>query len=248
MKDLVNSLIRGAINGDIIGTEIEEPNESAKTFFKLLTEARRELYPGCKEATNVSFFVRLFQIKCMYGLSNSALEAVLRLFLLVLPEGHCVPDTLEKVQKVVRDLGLDYQKIHACINDCVLFRTEYADMDTCPTCGESRWKTSDSGEKEGSNIDDAALKRRVPQKILRYFPVTPCLQRLYMRASTSKHMRWHKEGLVQDGKMRRPANSMAWKHVDEEYKDFALDPRNVWLGLASDGFNPFGMLNVTYTT
>ena len=35
MKDLVKSLIHGTINGDIIGTEKEEPNESAKTFFKL---------------------------------------------------------------------------------------------------------------------------------------------------------------------------------------------------------------------
>jgi hypothetical protein len=61
----------------------------------------------------------------MFGLSNGALEAILQLFSLVLPEGHCVPDTLEKVQKVVHDLGLDYQKIHACINDCVLFRKEY---------------------------------------------------------------------------------------------------------------------------
>lgn len=51
MKDLVKSLIHGTINGDIIGTEKEEPNESAKTFFKLLTEAQRELYLGCKEAT-----------------------------------------------------------------------------------------------------------------------------------------------------------------------------------------------------
>jgi hypothetical protein len=35
----------------------------------------------------------------------------------------------------------------------------------------------------------------------------------------------------------------------QKYKDqFALDPRNVRLELASDGFNPFGMLNVTYTT
>jgi len=58
MKDLVKSLIHGTINGDIIGTEKEEPNESAKTFFKLLTE-----------------------------------------------------DILEKVQKVVCDLELDYQKI-----------------------------------------------------------------------------------------------------------------------------------------
>jgi hypothetical protein len=41
---------------------------------------------------------------------------------------------------------------------------------------------------------------------------------------------------------------MAWKHVDNKYPEFALDVHNVRLGLASDGFNPFGMLNVTYTT
>ena len=69
-----------------------------------------------------------------------------------------------------------------------------------------------------------------------------------MRANTSEYMRWHKEGLVEDGKIRHPANSMAWKHVDQQFEDFALDPRNVRLGLASDGFNPFGVLNVTYTT
>ena len=70
-----------------------------------------------------------------------------------------------------------------------------------------------------------------------------------MHATTSKQMCWHAEELVvKDGKVRHPANSLAWKHVDNEYKDFASDPRNVRLGLASDGFNPFGMLNVNYTT
>jgi hypothetical protein len=67
------------------------------------------LYLGCKEATKISFIVRLFQIKCMFSLSNSALAAILYLFSLVLPEGHCILDTLDKVWKVVRDLGLDYQ-------------------------------------------------------------------------------------------------------------------------------------------
>ena len=120
-------------------------------------------------------------------------------------------------------------------------------MDTCPKCGESRWKTAASDEKdEESGIGSA--KKRAPRKILRYFPVTPRLERLYMRESTSSQMRWHKEGLVCDGKMRHPADSMAWKHVDNMYPEFASDPRNVRLGLASDGFNPFGMLNVTYTT
>jgi hypothetical protein len=48
--------------------------------------------------------------------------------------------------------------------------------------------------------------------------------------------------------MCHPADSMAWKHVDNLYPEFASDPRNVRLGLASNGFNPFGMLHVTYTT
>ena len=61
-------------------------------------------------------------------------------------------------------------------------------------------------------------------------------------------MRWHKEGLVRDGKMHHPVDLLAWQHVNSEFNDFALDPCNVRLGLAADGFNPFGMLNVAYTT
>jgi hypothetical protein len=153
------------------------------------------LYPGCKEATKVSFIVRLFQIKCMFGLSNSALEAILHLFLLLLPEGHCIPDTLDKVRKVVHDLGLEYEKVHACVNDCVLFRKDYARMDKCQTCGESRRKNDEEA------IGTASTKKRYPRKILRYFPVIPRLQRLYMRDTTSSLMRWHKrDEIVSDGK------------------------------------------------
>jgi hypothetical protein len=241
----VSSLIRGAIYGEITGANNEQPNEHAKVFFKLLKEAEKELYPGCKEATKISFIVRLFQIKCMFGLSNSALEVILHMFSLVLPEGHCIPDTLDKMRKVVHDLGLDYQKIDACVNDCVLFQKSYANLSKCPTCGESRWKVANDEEASGN----ASTKKRSPHKILRYFPVIPRLQRLYMTKSTSSLMRWHKrDGLVSDEKMHHPTDSRAWKHVDNLYPEFVSDPCNVWLGLASDGFNPFGMLNVTYTT
>jgi len=62
-----------------------------------------------------------------------------------------------------------------------------------------------------------------------------------MTESTSSQMRWHKEELVDDGKMRHPADSKAWKHVDNKYGWFAKEAHNIRLGLASDGFNPFGM-------
>jgi hypothetical protein len=97
----VSSLIRGAIHGEITGDNNEQPNEHAKAFFKLLKEVEKELNPGCKEASKISFIVRLFQIKCRFSHSNSALETILHLFSLVLPEGHCIPNTLDKVRKVV---------------------------------------------------------------------------------------------------------------------------------------------------
>ena len=39
--------------------------------------------------------------------------------------------------------------------------------------------------------------------------------------------------------MRHPADSMAWKSFDELHPSFAAEPRNVRLGLASDGYQPF---------
>jgi hypothetical protein len=135
VNSLLGSLISGTINGQLPGV-IEKPNESAEIFFKLLEEARKELYPGCKEATKVSFVVRLFQIKCQFGITNNALEHILQLISRLLPEGHCVPDSLAKVRKVVRDLGLDYQKIHACVNDCVF-------VDGVKPCSVHRKPTGD---------------------------------------------------------------------------------------------------------
>ncbi|XP_071740608.1 uncharacterized protein [Rutidosis leptorrhynchoides] len=47
--------------------------------------------------------------------------------------------------------------------------------------------------------------------------------------------------------MRHPADSPAWKTIDHTYPDFARELRNVRLGLASDGFNPFGNMNVSHS-
>jgi hypothetical protein len=178
---LIKSLIRGEIRGEI-GDE-DETNGHANVFFKLLQEAKKELYPGCEDGTKISFIVELFQVKCMYGISNKAMEGVLFPISKFLPEDHCVPNTMEKVQRVVRDLGLDYIKIDACENHCVLFQKEYEKLNICPKCKASRWKVDDRG---ASNTDDGQDKncRRVPIKIFRYFPLTCRLHRLYMSEST----------------------------------------------------------------
>jgi hypothetical protein len=41
---------------------------------------------------------------------------------------------------------------------------------------------------------------------------------------------------------------MAWKHINEKWTKFANDIRNVQLGLALDGVNPFGDLSSCHST
>lgn len=52
---------------------------------------------------------------------------------------------------------------------------------------------------------------------------------------------------IDDGVLRHPADSKAWKSLDESYPSFATDSRNVRLALATDGFNPFGGLSSDYS-
>ncbi|CAN6539673.1 unnamed protein product [Malus baccata var. baccata] len=68
-----------------------------------------------------------------------------------------------------------------------------------------------------------------------------------MSMHTATDMRWHKERRVNDDVMRHPADGEAWKEFDQMYPDFAVDPQNIRLGLATDGFNPFGVLNQTHS-
>jgi hypothetical protein len=137
----------------------------------------------------------------MDGISNNSLERILRLFLLVLPDGHCLPTSLEKVERIICDLGLHYKKIHACVNGCVLFHGDYAELDKCPTCDESRWKETGGTEKDDPIDSDCGKKQKhFPRKILCYFPLISRLQRFFIRTSTLKMMRWHDEELVNDVK------------------------------------------------
>ncbi|XP_072071955.1 uncharacterized protein [Arachis hypogaea] len=84
-------------------------------------------------------------------------------------------------------------------------------------------------------------------KILRYFPLIPRLQRLYMSSKTAVDMLWHKRGPNSDGMYRNPRDAEAWKSLDRRYFDFFGDPRSVHLALASDGFNPFGNMSLKYS-
>lgn len=68
-----------------------------------------------------------------------------------------------------------------------------------------------------------------------------------MCKETAPLLRWHDEERIKDGALRHPADSPAWKNLDERYSKIASDACNFRIGLATDGFNPYGMLSSSYS-
>ncbi|XP_071695448.1 uncharacterized protein [Rutidosis leptorrhynchoides] len=109
----------------------------------------------------------------------------------------------------------------------------------------SWYKKNESDSDDESTTND--IEKKKGAKILRYFLLILWLQRLYMTPESTAVMRWHADSYTKDGFMRHPADSPTWKTIDHTYPNFARELRNVRLGLASDGFNPFGNMNVSHS-
>ena len=129
------------------------------------------------------------------------------------------------------------QKIDAYHNGCMLYYKDDKDEDACRFCGVDRYKACGRGKSVGT---------RKPTSSMHYLPLMPRLQRLFMVKETAENMSWHKREHT-EGVLDHPSDGEAWKHFDREYPDFASDPRNVRLGLCSDGFTPFGLLGSQYS-
>jgi len=53
----------------------------------------------------------------------------------------------------------------------------------------------------------------------------------------------HANGRKCGGMLQHAADSPQWKKIDSLYPEFGRDPRNLRLGLATDGMNPYGNLS-----
>ncbi|XP_061999523.1 uncharacterized protein LOC133716896 [Rosa rugosa] len=217
------------------------PTPDARKFYELLKDADTDLFPGAR-IKKLDFIVRLYKIKCLHNNSDVSFSETLDLLKESFPEGETLPDSFYKTKKMIKDIGLSYEKIDACPNDCMLYWKEHKNDECCNVCGISRWKQNKLG-------NDAIVRgKKKPTKILRYFPLGPRLQRLYMSRHTAESMAWHSDKRPKDGQLRHPADSPAWAKLDDKYPNFGHEYRNVRLGLASDGFNPFGIMSSSHST
>ncbi|XP_026432445.1 uncharacterized protein LOC113329835 [Papaver somniferum] len=145
--------------------------EASTKFEELLGKAKQELYPGCTDYSSLTFLVELMHLKVLNCWSSKCFEMQLEFLKKSFPKDNTIPNSYYEAKNTLRDLGLGYESIDACKNDCALYWKEHKDREDCPVCHEPRYKFNNSKE----------------------------------------------------------------------------DPRNVRLGLATDGFNPFGNMNNAYS-
>ena len=180
-QEMLEDLMAGTIPMD---NNMEDDNENIELptnladiekIMKLLDENEKELYEGCTEFTRLSFVVRLLHFQSISSLSNVHFDMLLDLLRLVIPNGReSIPKSHYEATKLVKALGFDYEKIHACPNDCMLYYKERSDMSSCAKCGVSRWrrkKRSSVTAESNSMVED-----KIPAKIFRYFPLTRRLE------------------------------------------------------------------------
>ncbi|XP_075481115.1 uncharacterized protein LOC142521824 [Primulina tabacum] len=206
-------------------------------FNKLLEDAEKPLYPGCIKFTKLSALVKLFNLKAKYSWSDKSFTDLLSLLGEILLYDNELLLSLYDAKRSLCTLGMNYMKIHACPNDCILYRKEYANLISCPTCGISMWKF---GQKN-------TVREGVSAKVLWYFPPIPRFQRMFRNKEISKDLTWHADKRLRDGYLRHPVDAPSWKLVDRKWPGFDNELRNLRLAISADGINPHGLMSFAYS-
>jgi hypothetical protein len=177
--------------GDVIRDaqrDCESDKEKAK-FDRMLEDHKKLLYPSAKDGQKkLGTTLELLQWKAQNGISDKAFGQLLKINKKMLPRENELSATTYEAKQVVYPLGLEFQKIHACPNDCILYcGKDYENLDACPICKASRYKIrrDDPSDVEG----EERPRKKIPAKIMWYAPIIPRLKRLFTNRDHVKLLR-----------------------------------------------------------
>ncbi|CAA7059438.1 unnamed protein product [Microthlaspi erraticum] len=205
-------------------------NSDVVRMHEMVTDAFRETVNRFGEPQNVAHEEPNADAKSQFSLDGWA-----DLFKDILPEDNVAAGSYYDIQKLVCSLGLPSQMIDVCVDNCMFFWKDDDKLQECRFCHKPRYKPQGRG------------RNKVPYQRMWYLPIKDRLQRLYQSERTAALMRWHANHSHTDGEIRHPSDAKAWKHFLAVHPEFAREKRNVFLGLCTDGFSPFGMSGRQYS-
>jgi hypothetical protein len=189
-----------------------------KEFYKLLEASEAKVHEGTDVAV-LQAVTRFMTMKSKYSFSNNCYNDIVKLIIDLISLNHNMLKDLYHCKKIVTGLGMNYQKIDACEDNCMLLWKQHEKITYCIHCGKSRYAVvlDEDGNEVTTNV---SIKQ------LWYMPITPWLKRLFLNQETVKQMRWHKEGDRQDQDpdiMVHPSDGEAWQALDRFDLEFVRD-------------------------
>jgi len=122
--------------GEAINSQPQEVNEGtsggdALKYHELLKTVEKPLHPGTKH-NKLSVTVHMYNLKCVGGITNKIFSNILEIINQLLPPcDETLPVNTYEVKKFLNSMGLGYEKILACRNDCMLFWKDNKDLNSC---------------------------------------------------------------------------------------------------------------------
>ncbi|GAA0144144.1 hypothetical protein LIER_42789 [Lithospermum erythrorhizon] len=214
----------------------EAPNAITRAYYNLVGAINQPLFDGCTKFTKLSMPKQLVSLKPELQISQEYFQHRISLIKRWTPKkGENIFDYFYEAKRLLSLLFLPKQKIHACVNNFMSFYKEDGRLEVCRFCGENRYGEGSMGQR-----------KPVARKVLIYLPLGARLQQLYTSRNTAHDMTWHHRTQTDDGWMTHPRNGATWKHLDATYLFFS-EPRNIRIGLCSNGFSSFSKFGRQYS-
>lgn len=78
----------------------------------------------------------------------------------MIPNQNELSSFIYGVKRTLSQFGMEYEKIHVCLNDCILYKKEYDNVESWLVSGDSRYKRT---------FQRITMKEGVPTKVIWYF-------------------------------------------------------------------------------
>ena len=108
----------------------------------------------------------------------------------MLSDANKLSDHTHDVKKILCSMGMNYEWIHACPNDFILYMKNYEGLERCPVCKVDRYKKN---------------KNKILAKVLWHFPIIPRFKRMFRNSDHAKSLMWHSDGRISDNMLRHLA-------------------------------------------
>ena len=86
--------------------------DNAGTFESLLSDAHQPLYTGCTMFMRMSTLLKLYNLKVNNGWTDKSFTTLLGLLKEMLPPDNCLPKWTYEAKKILRSIGLNYERIY----------------------------------------------------------------------------------------------------------------------------------------